>query len=81
MRAAAGRKPVEGSNLITFARRERAWLGSIARASDMGLDAAAPLRRPGQPPPGIRARNQGRLFAFAGGVPLEAACRLRQAAS
>lgn len=72
MRAAAGRKPVEGSNLITFARRERAWLSSIARTSDMGMDAAAPPRQPGQPRPGVGARNQGPLFAFADGVPLEA---------
>jgi hypothetical protein len=72
MRAAVGRKPTEGTNLVTSARREGVWLGSIARAFDVGTDALAPPSRPGQPLPGIRAGNQEWLFAFPGGVPLEA---------
>jgi uncharacterized protein GlcG (DUF336 family) len=71
----------EGNNLVTFARMDGAWLGSIdiaqgkaytARAFDMGTDALAPLCQPGQPLFGITASNQGRLIVFPGGVPLKA---------
>ena len=71
----------DGLNLVTFARMDGAWLGSIdiaqgkaytARAFDMGTDQLAPLCQPGQPLFGIHASNQGRLVVFPGGVPLTA---------
>lgn len=71
----------DGNNLVTFARMDGAWLGSIdiaqgkaytARAFDMGTDDLAPLCQPGQPLFGIHASNQGRIIVFPGGVPLKA---------
>lgn len=71
----------DGNNLVTFARMDGAWLGSIdvahgkaytARAFDMGTDDLAPLCQPGQPLFGIHASNQGRIIIFPGGVPLKA---------
>lgn len=71
----------DGNNLVTFARMNGAWLGSIdiaqgkaytARAFDMGTDDLAPLCQPGQPLFGIHASNQGRIIVFPGGVPLTA---------
>lgn len=71
----------DGMNLVTFARMDGAWLGSIdiaqgkaytARAFDMGTDDLAPLCQPGQPLFGIHASNQGRVIVFPGGIPLKA---------
>lgn len=71
----------DGNNLVTFARMDGAWLGSIdiahgkaytARAFDMGTEDLAPLCQPGQPLFGIHASNQGRIIIFPGGVPLKA---------
>ena len=69
----------DGGNLVTFARMDDAWLGSIdiaqnkaytARAFDMPTKDLAPLAQPGAPLYGIEASNHGRLIVFAGGIPL-----------
>jgi uncharacterized protein GlcG (DUF336 family) len=69
----------EGGNLVTFARMDDAWRGSIdiaqnkaytARAFDMPTKDLAPLAQPGAPLYGIEASNHGRLIVFAGGIPL-----------
>lgn len=70
-----------GNNLVTFARMDRAWLGSVdiaqnkaytARAFDMSTLELAPLCQPGQPLFGIQASNHGRIIIFPGGIPLRA---------
>ncbi len=70
-----------GNNLVTFARMDGAWLGSIdiaqgkaytARAFDMSTEALAPLCQPGKPLFGINASNDGRIIIFPGGIPLRA---------
>ena len=70
-----------GGNVVTFARMDGAWLGSIdiaqdkaytARAFDMGTKDLAPLSQPGQPLFGVHTSNRGRIIVFAGGVPLTA---------
>jgi uncharacterized protein GlcG (DUF336 family) len=69
-----------GNNLVAFARMDDAWLGSIeisqnkaytARAFDMPTKALAPLAQPGGPLYGIVTSNEGRVVAFAGGIPLK----------
>ena len=69
----------DGGNLVTFARMDDAWRGSIdiaqnkaytARAFDMPTKDLAPLAQPGAPLYGIEASNHGRLIVFAGGIPL-----------
>src|SRR5258705_3311452 len=69
----------DGGNLVTFARMDDAWLGSIdiaqgkaytARAFDMPTKDLAPLAQPGGPLYGIEASNRARLIVFAGGIPL-----------
>ncbi|HYZ27520.1 MAG TPA: heme-binding protein [Thermoleophilaceae bacterium] len=68
-----------GNNLVAFARMDGAWLGSIeiaknkaytARAFDMPTKDLAPLAQPGGPLYGIVTSNEGRVVAFAGGIPL-----------
>lgn len=70
-----------GNNLVTFARMDGAWLGSVdiaqnkaytARAFDMSTLELAPLCQPGQPLFGIEASNRGRIIIFPGGIPLRA---------
>lgn len=71
----------DGNNLVSFARMDTAWLGSIdiaqgkaytARAFDMPTRDLGPLSQPGQPLFGIHASNQGKLIIFPGGIPLSA---------
>lgn len=70
-----------GNNLVTFARMDGAWLGSVdiaqnkaytARAFDMSTMELTPLCQPGQPLFGIEASNHGRIIIFPGGIPLRA---------
>jgi uncharacterized protein GlcG (DUF336 family) len=74
-----------GNNLVAFARMDDAWLGSIeisqnkaytARAFDMPTRDLAPLAQPGSPLYGIVTSNDGRVVAFAGGIPLESEDRV-----
>lgn len=68
-----------GSNLLAFARMEKAWLGSIdiamnkaftARAFDIATIDLADNAQPGQQFYGIHVSNGGRIMIFAGGIPL-----------
>lgn len=68
-----------GSNLVSFARMDGAWLGSIdialgkaytARAFDMPTKDLAEKAQPEQPLFGIEATNPGRIVIFPGGIPL-----------
>ena len=74
-----------GNNLVAFARMDDAWLGSIeisqnkaytARAFDMPTKELAPLAQPGCPLYGIVTSNDGRVVAFAGGIPLKSEDRV-----
>ncbi|MFN2476982.1 MAG: heme-binding protein [Chthoniobacterales bacterium] len=69
-----------GGNLVTFARMDGAWLGSIdiainkaftARAFDISTEELATMSQPGKPFFGIHASNGGRVMIFAGGIPLK----------
>jgi uncharacterized protein GlcG (DUF336 family) len=91
--AAAERKAVEigqpmniavadaGGNLVSHARMDGAWIGSIdisikkawtARAFDIETGALAEHSQSGGQFFGIHASNDGRVMIFAGGVPLRA---------
>ena len=68
-----------GGNLVTHARMDGAWIGSIdisinkaftARAFDLPTHELADNAQPGQQFYGINASNQGRIMIFAGGIPL-----------
>lgn len=68
-----------GGNLVTHARMDGAWIGSIdisinkaftARAFDLPTQDLADNAQPGQQFYGINASNQGRIMIFAGGIPL-----------
>ncbi|MCA9789914.1 MAG: heme-binding protein [Cyanobacteria bacterium HKST-UBA05] len=70
----------EGGNLVSFARMDGAWLGSIdiamnkaytARAFDMTTETLGKYSQPGEALYGIEASNQGRLIIFGGGIPLK----------
>jgi uncharacterized protein GlcG (DUF336 family) len=69
-----------GGNLLTFARMDNAWLGSIdiaihkaftARAFDMPTEDLAAMAAPGKPLFGIQNTNHDRIVIFAGGVPIK----------
>jgi uncharacterized protein GlcG (DUF336 family) len=68
-----------GGNLVSHARMDGAWIGSIdisinkaftARAFDIETVQLAKNSQPGQQFFGIHASNHGRVMIFAGGVPL-----------
>lgn len=68
-----------GNNLVTFARMDGAWLGSIdiaqnkaytARAFNMTTAALGKMSQPGEPLFGINTTNDGRIVVFGGGIPL-----------
>ena len=69
----------EGGNLVSHARMDRAWIGSIdvsinkaftARAFDISTAELSKNSQPGQQFYGIQNSNHGRIMIFAGGVPL-----------
>lgn len=68
-----------GGNLVTHARMDGAWIGSVdisinkaftARAFDLPTKDLADNAQPGQQFYGINASNAGRIMIFAGGIPL-----------
>ena len=68
-----------GGNLVSHARMDGAWIGSIdisinkaftARAFDISTAQLGENSQPGQQFFGIHASNHGRVMIFAGGVPL-----------
>jgi uncharacterized protein GlcG (DUF336 family) len=68
-----------GGNLVSHARMDGAWLGSInisinkaftARAFDVSTAELAGNSQPGQQFFGIHVSNHGRIMIFAGGIPL-----------
>jgi uncharacterized protein GlcG (DUF336 family) len=68
-----------GGNLVSFARMDGGWLGSIdiainkaytARAFDMSTKELAGMAQSGEPLFGIDTTNDGRVVVFAGGIPL-----------
>jgi uncharacterized protein GlcG (DUF336 family) len=70
-----------GGNLVSHARMDGAWIGSIdisikkawtARAFDIETGALAEHSQSGGQFFGIHASNDGRVMIFAGGVPLRA---------
>lgn len=69
----------EGGNLVSHARMDGAWIGSIdvsinkaftSRAFDISTQALGENSQPGQQFYGILTSNHGRVMVFAGGVPL-----------
>jgi uncharacterized protein GlcG (DUF336 family) len=69
-----------GGNLVSHARMDGAWIGSIdisinkaftARAFDLSTEELGKNSQPGQQFFGIHASNHGRIMIFAGGVPLK----------
>ena len=69
-----------GGNLVSHARMDGAWLGSIdisikkaytARAFDLATKDLATQSQSGGQFFGIHASNDGRIMIFAGGVPLK----------
>lgn len=70
----------EGGNLVSHARMDGAWIGSIdisinkaftARAFDLPTAALAKESQPGKQFYGIHGSNGGRIMIFAGGIPLK----------
>ncbi len=70
----------EGGNLVSHARMDGAWIGSIdisinkawtARAFDISTKELAELSQSGDQFFGIHVSNHGRVMIFAGGVPLK----------
>jgi uncharacterized protein GlcG (DUF336 family) len=68
-----------GGNLVSHARMDSAWIGSIdisinkaftARAFDISTAQLGDNSQPGQQFYGIQNSNHGRIMIFAGGVPL-----------
>jgi uncharacterized protein GlcG (DUF336 family) len=68
-----------GGNLVSHARMDGAWIGSIdisinkaftARAFDISTAQLGENSQPGQQFYGIQNSNHGRIMIFAGGVPL-----------
>lgn len=68
-----------GANLVSFARMDGAWLGSLdisikkaktARFFDMNTGVIGELSQPGQPLFNIEHSNNG-LITFPGGVPIK----------
>ena len=69
----------DGGNLVSHARMDGAWIGSIdisintaytARLFDMPTEDHAPLAQSGGPRFGIDSTNGGRVVIFAGGIPV-----------
>lgn len=69
-----------GGNLVAQVRMDRAWLGSIAIATDKAFTARAfdmttaelgQQSQSGQPLFGIHTTNDGRIIIFPGGIPLK----------
>ncbi|PRB43042.1 cobalamin adenosyltransferase [Arthrobacter sp. MYb23] len=69
----------EGGNLVSHARMDGAWIGSVdisikkaftSRAFDIQTKDLADNSQPGDQFYGIHASNDGRIMIFAGGVPL-----------
>lgn len=69
----------DGGNLVSHARMDGAWIGSIdisinkaytARLFDMPTEDLAPLAQSGGPLFGIDSTNGGRVVIFAGGIPV-----------
>jgi uncharacterized protein GlcG (DUF336 family) len=70
-----------GANLLTFARMDGAWLGSIeiaqnkaytARAFDMSTKELAKISQPGDSAYGIAMSTNHKIAIFSGGIPLKA---------
>lgn len=70
----------EGGNLISHARMDGAWIGSIdisinkaftSRAFDISTMDLAQHSQPGGQFFGIHVSNRGRVMVFAGGIPLK----------
>ena len=68
-----------GGNLVSHARMDGAWIGSVdisinkaftARAFDIETAQLAKNSQPGQQFFGIHTSNHGRVMIFAGGIPL-----------
>ena len=68
-----------GGNLVSHARMDGAWIGSIdisinkaftSRAFDIQTKDLGENAQPGQQYYGIHATNHGRITIFAGGIPL-----------
>ena len=69
-----------GGNLITHARMDGAWLGSIdiainkawtARAFDMATEDLGKMAQSGKPLFGICSTNHAKVVIFGGGVPVK----------
>jgi uncharacterized protein GlcG (DUF336 family) len=69
-----------GGNLISHARMDGAWLGSIdisihkaftSRAFDMATEDLAKMAQSGKPLFGINSTNHERIVIFAGGMPVK----------
>ena len=69
----------DGGNLVSHARMDQAWIGSIdisinkaftAKAFDISTRDLARFSQSGDQFFGIHASNQGRVMIFAGGIPL-----------
>ena len=69
-----------GGNLITHARMDGAWLGSIdiainkawtARAFDMATEDLGKMAQSGKPLFGIDSPNHAKVVIFGGGVPVK----------
>ena len=69
-----------GGNLITHARMDGAWLGSIdiainkawtARAFDMATEDLGKIAQSGKPLFGIDSTNHAKVVIFGGGVPVK----------
>ncbi len=74
-----------GGNLITHARMDGAWIGSIdisinkaftSRAFDISTKDLATHSQSGGQFFGIHASNNGRIMIFAGGIPLKSGGRV-----
>jgi uncharacterized protein GlcG (DUF336 family) len=70
----------EGGNLVSHARMDGAWLGSIdisikkaytSRAFDIATKDLAANSQSGNQFFGIHASNDGKIMIFAGGIPLK----------
>ncbi|WP_077488091.1 GlcG/HbpS family heme-binding protein [Sinomonas mesophila] len=69
----------EGGNLVSHARMDGAWIGSVdisinkaftSRAFNIQTKDLGDNSQPGNQFYGIHASNQGRIMIFAGGIPL-----------
>jgi len=72
----------EGGNLVSHARMDGAWIGSIdisinkaftSRAFDISTKELAQYSQSGDQFFGIHVSNHGRVMVFAGGIPLKRA--------